>query len=128
MSRCPNCGLQPHGPELPCPDCGHFSMGRLSMVTERGRFPINIATTVGRPVLRHWVGDEQANFASDAQYRVSPNPARGWTIEALPGTPNPTKLNGVTVAPGASADLKDGDRITIGSSRAPLTIHIDRTS
>jgi hypothetical protein len=128
MSRCPNCGLQPHGPELPCPDCGHFRMGRLSVVTGLGKFPINISTTVGRPVLRRWVGDEEAKFASEAQYRVSPDPVRGWTIEALPDTPNSTKLDGITVAPGTSADLKDGNRITIGSSRALLTIQIDRTS
>ena len=128
MSRCPNCGLQPYGPELPCPDCGHFLMGRLSVVTGLGKFPINISTTVGRPVLRRWVGDEEANFASEAQYRVAPDPARGWMIETIPGATNPTKLNGIIISPGTSADLKHGDRVTIGSSRAPLTIYIDRTS
>lgn len=123
-----HCGHQPHDETLPCVVCGHFKLGKLSIVTDAGQFPIAIATSVGRQTLKFWIQNEDFQFSANEQYRIAPDSTFGWTIFAFAGTPNPTFVNGAAIDAGIARELRDGDQVTIGAKRARITIRIDRAS
>ena len=73
---------------------------------------IGIDTTVGRELLKPISADAQ--FASDAQFRVHRSPAKEWMVSPVPRTQNETLVDGVRLS--GPTPLRPGMRIGIGNS------------
>jgi len=62
-----------------------------------------------------------AKYASDQQFILDRSEG-GWYVEACPGTPNDTMLNGELVGGGTRVKLSAGDVIAIGKASRHKTV------
>jgi hypothetical protein len=125
---CPNCGTDGFAEAFPCPACGHYRMGRLRICRDGALLSvIAVHTTVGRALLRKWVGDADAQFAQNSQYAFVPTEGLGWVIVSHPGCRNPTFVDGSQIEPDRPVQLLSGMSVTVGTSRARVDVEIDRS-
>ena len=73
----------------------------------------------GRVVLAKF--GEGARYASDQQF-ILDRSGDEWFVEACPGTPNDTMLNGSLLEGGSRAQLAAGDTIAIGKAARKKTV------
>jgi len=125
-SICPKCGHGPWDLSVRCSVCGYFEPGALRICGEKGTRDFRLAGPVGRPLLQQMVG-EDSRFADHHQFTLLRDPDRGWLIEAVP-TRNPTQLQGRELPPGVPQALATGDVLTIGGSKARMTVELLRGS
>ena len=81
-----------------------------------------VGAPVGRPLLQQMVGDD-SQFADHHQFTLLRDPARGWLIAAA-RTKNPTLLQGHELPPSVPHVLATGDVLTVGASRARMTVEL----
>jgi serine/threonine protein kinase len=73
---------------------------------------MGIDTTIGRELLKPISPDAQ--FASEAQFRIHRSPSKEWMVSPVPGAHNETLVDGVKLT--APTRLRAGMRIAIGNS------------
>jgi hypothetical protein len=73
---------------------------------------MGIDTTIGRELLKPISPDAQ--FASEAQFRIHRSPSKEWMVSPVPGAQNETLVDGVKLT--APTRLRAGMRIAIGNS------------
>ena len=121
---CPKCGGSGWESRSRCLDCGFMEPVVLRLLGEHGHLEFRVSGEVGRPLLQKVVGDD-SRFADHHQFTVIRDPNLGWLVEAAVSK-NPTRLQGKELSPGVSQSLAEGDVITVGASKARLSVEFMR--
>ena len=108
-----------------CSDCGHLDPGVLRLRGVSGALDFRVGVAVGRPLFQRAVG-EDSKFVDHHQFTLICDAYQGWLIEGVTAR-NPTFHNGVKLLPGNAQALAAGDAVTVGSSRARLTVEFLRS-
>jgi FHA domain len=123
-SNCPKCALPGWKASIRCPDCGYSAPSVLRLCGEKGLLDFRVGGPVGRPLLQQMVGDD-SQFADHHQFTLLHDPDRGWLVAAA-RTKNPTLLQGHELPPSVPHVLATGDVLTVGASRARMTVELLR--
>ena len=117
---CPKCGFPSSELRQLCEGCAH-ARPLLLTSDETGReLRMNVDTLIGRSLLGT-LGASDAKFASEPQFEVRPDLARGcWTASHISGAVNATFLNRVPLT-GVSS-LNDGAILSIGADKLRLVV------
>jgi hypothetical protein len=123
--KCNACGFEANpDADSKCEACG-YSEATILMLTSRATgksIEMQIATAVGKQLLKSFVGDE-SRFASDVQFRLARDAASGdWTVTHDSSAANPTFLDVQPLV--GSAVVKDGSVLSIGPEKMCLTVSI----
>lgn len=129
--KCPDCGAENPGERIECFSCGYLLFSPLKLVsvdTEGESKKIKLSLVVGKKLLNEFAG-EDAQFASEPQFRVSPNVLKEWVLETIKSAKNPTFINGSEPVEDQTV-LQQGDIITIGSRKGnkdkmKLIVHLE---
>jgi len=96
----------------------------LRLLGEHGHLEFRVSGEVGRPLLQKVVGDD-SRFADHHQFTMIRDHNLGWLVEAAVSK-NPTRLQGKELSPGVPQSLAEGDVITVGASKARLSVEFMR--
>jgi hypothetical protein len=121
---CPKCGSNDWDPQGRCNTCGFTKPSLLRLLGEHGYLDFRVGGAVGKPLLQKAVGDD-SRFADHHQFSVIRDPDLGWLVEAA-ASKNPTRLQGKELSPGVPQSLAEGDVITVGASKARLSVEFIR--
>ena len=116
--KCPDCGAENPDERIECFSCGYLLFHPLKLVsidTEGESKKIKLNLVVGKKLLTEFAG-EDAQFASEPQFRVFPNPLKEWVLEIVKSAKNPTFINGSEPIADQTV-LQQGDIISIGSKK-----------
>ena len=129
---CKECGAEENPDEsIECYSCGFLLFHPLKLVsTDTGRESrkIKLKLAFGKKLLDEFAG-EDAQFASEPQFRGFPNPLKQWVLETVQSVKNPTFINGSEPIEDQTV-LHQGDIISIGSRRGnedkmKLMVHVE---
>lgn len=119
---CSACGSANPEPLTICEICGGIRFAHLVLAGDEGQMQIACNLAVGRSHYRQLCGDD-SKYAHATQFHCIFCTEKGcWTLQLEPQANNPTWHNGETL--GDTITLKNGDVITIGPEKAPLTVSI----
>lgn len=126
--KCQECGRAEATPPRQCPGCGAMLVPRFVLLTSEATGQVvrcGGATHFGRALLQRKLQDPDAVYAAERQFEVSKDEARGvWLVRGLPGTPNPTLVNGSPAGPDG-VELTVGAVITLGKSRMRMRVSFE---
>ncbi len=119
--KCPECGLvnERETPRI-CEGCGKADLGVLTLRCEATgkKLRMSMSTDVGRTLLKSLAG-EDARFASEPQFRLTKDEARGaWVVQTSATATNPTRLHGAPLT-AEPAPLAAGHVLSVGSRTTP---------
>lgn len=122
--KCPQCGFE-HEQDVPrCEACGFGrGGGRLVLVAEATgqRLSVGVDTAIGKRLLLTFAGEDHVYAAEPQFHLVRDTGAGGWSIAPVPGTTNPTYLDGAALEQ-APMPLVPGAVISIGPARLRLRV------
>ena len=122
--KCDNCGIENELSQSTCPGCFNprFPLGVGLISDETGKeIQCRISAVLGGRTLKK-LGDSGLKYVSDEQFRLDKKPDLGaWVVTNLPGSKNPTYLNGAPI-PDEGSQLKEGDILSIKGKALALTV------
>ena len=116
--KCPDCGAENSNDRIECFSCCYLlfqPLKLLSIETKGESKKIKLSLIIGKKLLAEFAGKD-AQFASEPQFRVFPNPLKEWVLETVKGAKNPTFINGSEPIEDQTV-LQQGDIISIGSKK-----------
>src|SRR2546425_7996628 len=109
--KCQDCGRTEPKPPRQCPGCGAILVPpRVILTSEATGKEIHCGgyTLIGRVLLQRRLEDADAVYASERQFELLKDEARGvWVLRHIPAARNATSYNGVPV-PETGVDLTEG--------------------